>query len=134
MHEEVLAKLPRIDTIRQDVRRQQAVNQPYSEIPENTLFGIPHPYNVSSTGEQFLHCDNRRDDRLVIFGARESFQFLQTSANWFMDGTFSTTHHNLPSYIRSMGLVMGKILLEPTACLSINEWKHTWSCFLESTS
>ena len=36
MHEEVLAKLPHIDTIRRDVRRQRAVNRPYPEIPENT--------------------------------------------------------------------------------------------------
>ena len=73
MHEEVLAKLPRIDTIRRDVRRQGAVNRPYPEIPENTLFEIPHPYSVSSTGEQYVHYDNRRDDRLIIFGTRESF-------------------------------------------------------------
>ena len=59
MHEEVLAaKLARIDTIRRDVRRQRAVNWPYPEIPENTLFKIPHPYNISSTGEQFVHYDN----------------------------------------------------------------------------
>ena len=63
MHEEVLAKLPRIDTIRRDVRRQRLVNRPYPEIPENTLFEIPHPYNISSTDEQFVHYDNRRDDR-----------------------------------------------------------------------
>ena len=51
MHEEVFAKLPRIDTIQRDVRRQPVVNRPYPEIPENTLFEIPDPYNVSSTGE-----------------------------------------------------------------------------------
>ena len=89
MHEEVLAKLPRIDKIRRDVRRQRAVNRPYPEIPEDTLFEIPHPYNVSSTGEEFVHYDNRRDDRLIIFGTRESFQFLGNSENWVMDGTFS---------------------------------------------
>ena len=38
MHEEVLAKLPSIDTIRRDVGRQRAVNRPYPEIPENALF------------------------------------------------------------------------------------------------
>ena len=89
MHEEVLAKLPRIDKIRRDVRRQRAVNRPYPEIPEDTLFEIPHPYNASSTGEEFVHYDNRRDDRLIIFGTRESFQFLGNSENWVMDGTFS---------------------------------------------
>ena len=41
MHEEVLAKLPHIDTIWQEIRRQWAVNRPYPEIPENTLFEIP---------------------------------------------------------------------------------------------
>ena len=90
MHKEVLAKLPHIDTIWQDVRRQQAVNQLYPEIPENTLLEIPHPYNVSNTSEQFVLYDNKRDDRLIIFGRRESFQFLENIENWFMDGTFST--------------------------------------------
>ena len=88
MHEEVLAKLPRIDTIRQDIKRQRAVNRPYSEIPENSFFEILDPYNVSRTGEQFVHHDNRKDDRLIIFGTRESLQFLQNGENWFMDGTF----------------------------------------------
>ena len=55
IHEEVLAKLPHIDTIRQEIRRQWAVNRPYAEIPENNLFEIPHPCNVSNTSEQFVH-------------------------------------------------------------------------------
>ena len=130
MHEEVLAKLPRIDTIRRDVRRQRAVNRPYPEIPENTLFEIPHPCNVSSTG---VHYDNRRYDRLIIFGTTESFQFLENSKNWFMDGTFSTAPPQFVQPYMVHGLSNGKILLEPTAYLSINELKHTWSCFLEST-
>ena len=41
MHEEDFAKLPRMDTIRRDVKSQRAVNRPYLEIPENTLFVIP---------------------------------------------------------------------------------------------
>ena len=90
MNEEVLVKLPCIDTIRRVARRQRAVNRPYLEIPENTLFEIPDPYNVSGTGEKFVHYDNRRDDSVMIFGTRESLQFLQNSENWFMDGTFST--------------------------------------------
>ena len=39
-----------------------------------------------------------------------------------MDGRFSTTHHNLPSYIQSMDLVMGKVLLEPTSCLRMETY------------
>ena len=37
MHEEVLAKLPRIDKIRRDVRRQRAVNRPYLKF-QKTLY------------------------------------------------------------------------------------------------
>ena len=90
MHEEVLAKLPRFDTIRRDVRRQREVNQPYPEISENTLLKMPNPYNVSSTVEQFVHYGNRRHDRFIIFGTRENLQFLQNSENWCMDETFPT--------------------------------------------
>ena len=61
IHEDVFAKLPRIDTIQRDVRRQREGNRSYSEFPENTLFEMTHPYNVSSTGEQFVHYNNRGD-------------------------------------------------------------------------
>ena len=58
MHEEVLAKLPCIDTIRRDVREQRTVNQSYPELPENTLFEIPHPYNVNSYNIKFKNDKN----------------------------------------------------------------------------
>ena len=114
------------------VRRERAVNQPYPEILENTLFKIPDPYNVSSMAEQFVHYDNRKDDRLIILGMRESLQFLQNSENWFMDGTFSTSPPQFAQIYAIHGLNNGKTLYKPTACLPKNEWKHTWSCFLKS--
>ena len=125
MHEEVLAKLPRIDTIRRDVRRQRAVNRPYPEIPENTLFEFPYPYNVSSTGEQFVHYDNRRDDRLIIFGTRESFQFLENSENWFMDGTFSTAPPQFVQLYTVHGLSNGKNIVG-AYCLLVNKRMETY--------
>ena len=125
MPEEVLAKLPRIDTIRRDVRRQRVVNLPYPEIPENNLFEIPHPYNVSSTGEQFVHYDNRRDGRLVIFGTRESFQFLENSENWFMDGTFSTAPPQFAQLYTVHGLSNGKNIVG-AYCLLINKRMETY--------
>ena len=130
MHEEVLAKLSRIDTIRRDVRRQRAVNRPYPEIPENTLFEIPHPYNVSSTGEQFVHYDNRRDDRLIIFGTRESFQFLENSENWFMDGTFSTAPPQFAQLYTVHGLSNGKNIVGAYRLL-VNKQMET---YMESLS
>ena len=64
-------------------------NRTYPEIPENTVFEIPDPYNISSMGEQFVHFGNRRGDMLIIFGMRKSLLFLQNSENWFIDETFS---------------------------------------------
>ena len=125
MHEEVLAKLPRIDTIRRDVRRQRAVNRPYPEIPENTLFEFPYPYNVSSTGEQFVHYDNRRDDRLIIFGTRESFQLLQNSENCFMDGKFSTAPPQFSQLYTVHGLSNGKNIVG-AYCLLVNKRMKTY--------
>ena len=108
MHEEVLAKLPHIDTIRRDVRRQRAVNRPYPEIPESTLFEISYPYNIRSTGEQFVHYDNRKDDRLIIFETRESYQFPENSENWFMNGTFYTAPPQFAQLYTVHGLSNGK--------------------------
>ena len=132
MHEEVLPKLPYFDAIQRVVRRQWAVNQLYTEISENTVFEIPNPYNVSSMGEQFVHYDNRRDDRLIKFGMVESLQFLQNIENWFMDATFSTAPPQFAQLYMVHRLSNGKILQEPTARWSVNEWKHTWSCFFKS--
>ena len=56
----VLAKLPRIETMRRDVRRQCATHTAYPPIPENddTLFDIPQRFTVTSTGDEFLKYDN----------------------------------------------------------------------------
>ena len=129
MHEEVLAKLPHIDTIRRDVRRQRAVNRPYPEIPENTWNEIPHPYTVSSTGEQFVHYDNRRDDKLIIFGTRESFQFLENSKNWLMDGTFSTETPQFAQLYTVHGLSNRKNIVADY-CLLVNKQIETYVEFL----
>ena len=91
-NENVLAKLPKMDTMRRDIRRQRTAHAAYPGIPDDqdTLFPIPHQYIISSTGVVFLQHDNGREDRMLIFGTGENLNFLQNSENWFMDGTFST--------------------------------------------
>ena len=59
-------KLPRLDNIRRDVRRQCIVHQRHPPLPGDLLFQIPEPYNFSSTGNQFIFYDNGRQDRLII--------------------------------------------------------------------
>ena len=94
----VLAKIGKVDAIRRDVRRQRVLNMEYPPIPDNTIFEIADPFNVSSTGESFLHYDNCRDNRIIIFETIGSLDFLQNSEHWFMDGTFSTVP---PQFLQS---------------------------------
>ena len=60
--EAVLAKIPKLETVRCDVWRQSVVAIGYPPIPEKTQFDIVPPFNVSNTVEQFIYCDNGRED------------------------------------------------------------------------
>ena len=71
-------------------------------------------------GEQFVHYDNRRDDRLIIFGTRENLQFLQNSENWFMDGTFSTAPPQFAQLYMVHGTCNGKNIVG-YYCLLVNK-------------
>ena len=84
----VLAKLPRMETMRRDVRRQPATHAAYPPISadSDTLFGIPQRFTITSTGNEFLKYDNQRADRILISVTGRSLNFLQNSENWFMDG------------------------------------------------
>ena len=76
-------------------------------------------------GEQVFHFGNRRDDRLRIFGMRESLKLLQNTENCFMDETFSIATPQLAQLYLDHGLSNGKKKLkEPTAFCSLNKWKH----------
>ena len=89
----VLAKLPRMETTRCDVRKQRATHAVYRPIPEDgdTLLKITKRFTVASTGDEFLKYDNhQRADRILIFATGRSLNFLQNGDNWFMDGTFLT--------------------------------------------
>ena len=83
----VLAKLPRMETMRCDVRIQLATHAAYPPVPDDggTLLDIPQRFTVTSTGDEFLKYDNQRAEK--IFGTGRSLNFLQNSDNWFMDET-----------------------------------------------
>ena len=86
-----MGNLPSLETMRRDVRRQRQVHQNLPPIPNpDNLFQIVYPFDEITTDEPFLQYDNHRQDRILIFGTRESLNFLETSSHWFMDGTFST--------------------------------------------
>ena len=77
-------------------------------MPGDLLFQIPDPYNLSSTGNQFIFYDNGRQDRLNIFGTTESIGFIEDSHDWFMDGTFSVTPRGFAQLYTFHGLGNGR--------------------------
>ena len=62
-----------------------------SPIPNGPNFNIPQEYAITGEEQQFLQYDNGREDRVLIFGTRDSLDYLENGRNWFMDGTFSVS-------------------------------------------
>ena len=88
---DVLARLPNVETLRRDVRRNRPNNHPVVPDAHDTQFAIPRNYTVDILGQQFLVYDNGRPDRIILFGTDEGFRYIGNSNDWFMDGTFSSS-------------------------------------------
>ena len=64
----VLERLPNIETIRKDVRKIRPNNHPSLPYINDTQFAIPQNYTVDVLGQQFFVCDVGRPDRILLFG------------------------------------------------------------------
>ena len=75
LQENVLARLPNIETIRSDVKRNKPNN--HRAVPDiyDTQFVTPQNYTVDVLGRQFLVYDNGRPDRILLFGTDRRFSF-----------------------------------------------------------
>ena len=91
LQENVLARLPNIETIRRDVRRNRPNNHPAVPDINDTQFAIPLNYIVDGLDQQFFVYDNGRPDRILLFGTDEGFRVLSNSQDWFLDGTFKSS-------------------------------------------
>ena len=126
--EAVLAKIPKLETVCCDVRRQRAVAIGYPPIPETTQFEIVPPYNVSNTGKQFIYYDNGREDRIIIFATSQSLLFLQSSEARFMDRTFSTVPPQFLQLYTIHGLHHGRNVVGAYYLLTKKVKKPTPKC------
>ena len=108
--EPVLVNLSQMETMLRNVRRQRQSqnNIPTILQPDDTTFIILHPFNVASNGQQFLWYDNRREDRILVFGTQASLNCLKNSVHWFMDGTFTTTPPQFAQLYTIHGLNLGR--------------------------
>jgi len=91
--EDAKGKLPTVHHLRRNVRRhRQAVNNPLPVPQTVDEIVIPDRYKVTHDGQDFLLFDSGSDDnnRMLIFGTRDNIRLLETTAHWFLDGTFKT--------------------------------------------
>ena len=114
-----------MDAIRRGIRRKRADEVVYPLMPENAMFDIPHPFDLTATGEQFLQYDNQRHDRMLIFGTIENLDFLQNSAHWFMDGNSQQSRHSLCNFIMCMVLITEDVI--GAYCLLANKRLDTYT-------
>lgn len=49
---------------------------------------IPDKYQKTNKGEQFMLWDSEDEGRIILFATRRHIEFLTSSQEWFVDGTF----------------------------------------------
>ena len=79
LQENVMVRLPSIETIRRDVKRNMPNNHPVVPDINDTRFVIPQNYTVDVLGQQFLVYDNGKLDRILLFSTDEDFFFFSNS-------------------------------------------------------
>jgi len=86
----VSAQLPLIRTLKRTIRRDRVRVNNSHPIPTSLLtLHIPHKYTRTATDENFLLFDSGPStDRILIFGTSGSIRHMESSPQWFADGTF----------------------------------------------
>lgn len=128
--EGVMAHLPKIETIRRDVRRQRQLQHGLPVVPDpfNTMFEIPNQLTTTINGN-FLQFDNGLEDRILIFGTPGSLNYLSNSTHWFMDGTFSTAPPQFAQLYTVHGFNIGRNVVG-AYCLLPNKRLATYTQML----
>ena len=67
---------------------QRRINKQDVPRRNDNLFAIPGQYTLTTEGNQFLQYANNLLNRMLIFGTRESLDFLSNADDWFADLTF----------------------------------------------
>ena len=117
LNEDTLARLPNVETIRRDVRRNRNAIHPIVPDAQHKRFIIPPNYMVNALGQQFLIYDNQRQDRILLFSTPGSLRFLANADNWFMDGTLKSSPLQFTQLYTSHGLSAGMNIVGAYALL-----------------
>lgn len=83
--------LPSMDNLRRNIRAvRQERNLPPLPLNRAAIPVLPHQYQVTENGDQFLLFDSGVGDaeRILLFSSQQGLQFLSNSQHWYADGTF----------------------------------------------
>ena len=83
--------LPPMSTLRRNIRYQrQERNLPPTPFHQQNIPALPHDYQITADGNQFLVHDSGFGDeeRILIFASQQGLRFLVHSDHWYADGTF----------------------------------------------
>jgi hypothetical protein len=89
----VAGQLPTVSTLKRTIRRSR--QKATRALPNPTSLHdlqIPMEFTHMAGGERFLQFDSGPgNDRILLFCTQKGLQLLQSSDNWFADGTFKTS-------------------------------------------
>ena len=83
--------LPPMITLRRNIRYQrQERNLPPTPFHRQNIPVLPHDYQITADGDQFLVHDSGFGDeeRILIFASQQGLRFLEHSDHWYAEGTF----------------------------------------------
>ena len=93
LQENVLARMPNIETTGRDFRRNRPNNHPAVPDIYDKQFAIPQNYNVDVLRQQFLVYGNGRPDLILLIGTDEGFKTEQRRNIKTVQGL--TNHRNI---------------------------------------
>ena len=102
------ASMDKLSTLKQRIYRARKANLDEDKLPTSAeeLLNLPEKYTKLDSGENFLISAvklSEADDVAMIFQSGFGKHILETSDEWFMDGTFAT----VPEQFGQLYIVMG---------------------------
>ena len=121
--EAILAKIPKLEIVCRDVRREDAVVIRYPSISTKNTIWDSSTFNVSNTREKFIYYDSERENKIIIFVPVNLYYFYKIVKISSYTENFLLFVRNFFSFIWSMELITLEMLLGRILYSEINVQK-----------
>ncbi|KAF7995295.1 hypothetical protein HCN44_005955 [Aphidius gifuensis] len=109
--ENIVARMPRIQSLVRMVQRHREVNRPQVQNPDSReLLLLPEWYSVTAKDESFILYNDGGTDRMIIFTTRKNLDVIKTCKVICGDGTFASVPSIFEQLYTLHGFVGGKCL------------------------